>query len=74
MNTEVIEDKLNELYQTNLDQYTNECNIFKRAGFKIYRNSKGMHKVNKPQKERDYKRMFGYDDGNLFYDIFGGAE
>lgn len=71
MNTEVIENKLNELYQTNLDQYTNECNIFKKAGFKIYRNSKGIHKVNKPQKETDYKKMFGNDVGSMFSDIFG---
>lgn len=53
MNVQAIEEELNRLYQYEIDKYANECNIFKKAGFKIYRNSEGIHKVIPPVKKTE---------------------
>ncbi len=75
MNVQAIEEELNRLYQYEIDKYVNECNIFKKAGFRIYRNSKGIHKVVPPAKktkEPFNKVDFNEAFGGIFGDIFGG--
>lgn len=76
INTTVIEEELNRLYQFEMDKYISECNKWKKLGYKIYRNSEGIHKVvaNPQIKEREerekLKDMLGEDIGNLFGNIF----
>lgn len=51
MNVQAIEEELNRLYRYEIDKYANECNIFKKAGFRIYRNSEGIHRIIPPAKK-----------------------
>lgn len=72
-NTDTIAEELNRLYEFEMDKYINECNIFKGAGFRIFRNSEGKHKVVAPQKAEPLKNDDIYKVfGGVFGDIFGG--
>lgn len=51
MGVQTIEEELNRLYQCEIDKYVNECSIFKKAGFRIFRNPEGIHKVIPPAKK-----------------------
>ena len=46
MNTQEIIDKLDRLYWTDMQGYIEYLNKIKQAGYKVFRNSKGKHKVN----------------------------
>lgn len=75
MGVQTIEEELNRLYQYEIDKYVNECNIFKKAGFRIFRNSEGVHKVIPPAKktEKPFNKVnFNEAFGGIFGDIFGG--
>lgn len=80
INTTVIEEELDRLYKFDMDKYISECNKWKKLGYKIYRNSEGIHKVIvnpqiKEREERDkLKDMLGGDIGNIFGDIFYGRK
>lgn len=50
-----IEERLNKLYWTDIPGYTDYLNKVKAGGYKVFRNSKGIHKV----------------QGGAFDDIFG---
>ncbi len=73
MDNETIAEELDRLYQYEMDKYLNECNFFKKAGYKIYRNPEGKHKVVKPVKKEDYKTAFSNAFGDIFGEIFGGG-
>jgi len=69
---EVIEAELDRLYQFEIDKYVEECNTWKRYGYRIYRNPDGKHKVVEPARPND---MYGDNDifnafGGIFGDIF----
>lgn len=62
-NIKAIEDELNRLYEYEIDKYLDECNVLKKMGFKIYRNSDGVHKVVKSVRDSDVR--------NFMNSIFG---
>ena len=63
-NIKAIQDELDRLYEFEIDKYIDECNQLKKIGFKIYRNSDGIHKVVAPVRKSD---MFA---GTPFADLF----
>ena len=67
-NIKAIEDELNRLYEYEIDKYLDECNVLKKMGFKIYRNSDGIHKVVKPVKNSDVRDFI---NGIFGTNIFG---
>ena len=77
MGTDTIVQELNRLYEFEMDKYITECEHWKKMGYKIFRNSKGKHKVVEPPKvdhkydihgRPDVSKMFA---GTPFEDIFG---
>ena len=56
MNEQEIKEKLDKLYWTDIQGYTEYLNRVKVAGYKVMRNSKGIHKV----------------ENKIFGDLFGG--
>ena len=56
-----IEARLNRLYWTDNKAYVEHLNMVKGMGYKVFRNSKGTHKV-----QMDMSSAFG----GLFSDIF----
>ena len=56
---EDIVHKLNILYATDREEYEKHVKTFKGVGYRIFRNSSGMHKV-------EYNNSY-------FQDMFGGA-
>lgn len=66
MNIEVIQDKLNELYKSDESMYKNECNIFKNAGFRIFRNPQGEHRVLPPPKANNKYDAMGRRKDDMF--------
>lgn len=71
MNTEIIENKLNELYQSEINKYVSECEHWKRMGYKVYRNSEGQHKVIAPIKVENINTAFGGIFDEIFYGNVG---
>ncbi|MBR6404203.1 MAG: hypothetical protein IKS48_12525 [Eubacterium sp.] len=45
MNLDSLAQELDRLYQFEISEYISRCDELKKSGFKIYRNSDGMHKV-----------------------------
>jgi hypothetical protein len=45
INLDSISQELDRLYIFEIEQYVERCNELKRSGYKIYRNSDGIHKV-----------------------------
>ena len=45
MDTQEIIDRLDRLYWTDMQGYIEYLNKIKKAGYKVYRNNKGQHKV-----------------------------
>jgi hypothetical protein len=45
MNLDSLAQELDRLYQFEISEYISRCSELKRSGYKIYRNSKGEHKV-----------------------------
>ena len=77
MARDVIEQELNRLYATDSTKYKEECDNWKSKGYKIYRDSKGRHKVIEPIKKQNkyeqfYNTLYGKDFTDIFGDIFGG--
>ena len=56
---EDIQNNLNEIYLNKPEEYLKRVETLKEVGYRIYRNSKGQHKV-------------AYNN-NYFNEIFGGA-
>lgn len=68
MGIDTISQELDRLYKYEVDKYIAECDHWKKMGYKIYRNSSGVHKVVEP-----VKTSFSMNDFNdVFGDIFGG--
>ena len=67
MARDVIEQELNRLYATDSTKYKEECDSWKSKGYKIYRDSKGRHKIVEPIKKQDKYEQFFTD---IFGDIF----
>lgn len=61
MGIQEIVDKLNKLYWTNPQDYMEYLQRIKAAGYKVYRNSKGKHKV-----EGGFMDMFNQILGGTF--------
>jgi len=62
--TSDIEHKLNYLYSHGFNEYSEHLEMVKELGYKVFRNSKGEHKI---QLGSDYlKEAFGGVFGNLF--------
>ena len=53
MTTAEIEERLDKLYYANPKLYLQSLDNVKKSGYKVYRNSKGQHKV-----KMDYCSMF----------------
>lgn len=45
MNLDSIAQELDRLYQFEISEYISRCDELKKSGFRIYRNSAGLHKV-----------------------------
>ncbi|MBO4591813.1 MAG: hypothetical protein J5684_04555 [Eubacterium sp.] len=45
MNLDSLAQELDRLYQFEISEYIARCDELKKSGFKIYRNSDGLHKV-----------------------------
>ena len=45
MNLDSISQELDRLYVFEIEHYVARCNELKKSGFKVYRNSEGVHKV-----------------------------
>ena len=81
-NVENIAKELDRLYQSDTDKYVEECEIWKKFGYKIYRNSDGKHKVvtNAAQKLKETCEPYMGQNiakavfGDLFGDIFTGVK
>ena len=74
MGIEAIELELNRLYIVDKDKYKAECDDWKSKGYKIYRDSKGRHRVYEPPKNDTPKPRVGTKElKELFGDIFGDA-
>jgi hypothetical protein len=58
---EEIQNRLNKLYWTDSVKYMEHLNMIKGMGYKVYRNPKGIHKV-----EMDMSTAFG----GIFNEIF----
>ena len=72
MGTEAIVLELNRYYMCDKSKYQEECDYWKSRGYKIYRDSKGRHKVVEPPKQDDKSNIYnGYPD--IFKDIFGSG-
>lgn len=82
MGTDTIAEELDRLYEFEMDKYVTECDHWKKMGYKIYRNTKGQHKVVEPLKVKqmynpngtanaDFVNMFA---GTPFADFFGGSK
>lgn len=69
---EVLQEELNKLFKTNMDEYKKECDYWKSKGYKIYRNTQGVHKVVINQKEATKSAMIDIFGSDIFGDIFGG--
>ena len=63
--TSELEENLNRLYWTNSAEYLKRLEVIKGMGYKVYRNSKGNHKV-----KMDMSSAFG----GIFGDIFNGKQ
>ena len=70
MGTNEIVLELNRLFITDKDKYKEECDYWKARSYKIYRDTKGRHKVIEPSKpqETDINEAFG----GIFGEIFSG--
>ena len=73
MTNEVIERELNRLYIVDSVKYKEECDDWKSKGYKIYRDTKGRHKVIEPIKDNS-SATYGNTFGNIFDNIFGGMK
>lgn len=67
MGTEAIVLELNRYYMCDKSKYQEECDYWKSRGYKIYRDSKGRHKVVEPPKKVDQKT----DILDVFNEMFG---
>lgn len=54
MTTKEMEEQLDKLYYANPTLYLQSLDNVKKSGYKVYRNSKGQHKV-----KMDYYSFFG---------------
>ena len=72
MRNTVISKELNRLYAEDRDKYQTECTDLKRMGYRIFRNSEGLHKVEEPIKEQDMDIYSAF--GGVFGDIFRGEK
>ena len=45
MNLDSLSQELDRLYEFEIEKYVARCEELKKSGYKIFRNSKGMHKV-----------------------------
>ncbi len=54
MTTKEMEEQLDKLYYANPQLYLQSLDNVKKSGYKVYRNSKGQHKV-----KMDYYSFFG---------------
>lgn len=73
MAIDIIERELNRLYATDLGKYKEECDDWKSKGYKIYRDTKGRHKVVEPIKKQAMDKIYnatGSDFGDIFNGIF----
>lgn len=61
MTTIEIKEKLDKLYWSDIQGYLTYLNNVKNAGYRVYRNSKGIHKV-----EVNMDQAFGGIFGNIF--------
>ena len=69
LTTTSLADMLDRLYTFEIEHYVDECTRLKKAGYKIYRNDEGRHKVVEPARSQDM-----YNDANRytsFNGIFG---
>lgn len=73
MTNEVIERELNRLYIVDSVKYKEECDDWKSKSYKIYRDTKGRHKVVEPTKDNS-SAIYGNTFGNIFGNIFGGMK
>ena len=74
MGADTIAENLDRLYKYEMDKYVGELDFWKSKGYKVYRNSDGIHKVvEPPKKQEDY---YGTDlntaFGGIFNQIFNG--
>lgn len=74
MGTEAIVLELNKYYMCDKSKYQEECDYWKSRGYKIYRDSKGRHKVVEPPKQNntDINNVFGDVFGDIFGQVFSG--
>ena len=69
MSTVHIIDELNRLYKSDMNRYMSEVNYWKNQGYRVYRDSNGIHKVIEPT--RFYKKSNDSNIYEAFGDIFG---
>ena len=72
---EILEQELNRLYKTDAEEYKKDCDFWKNKGYKIYRNSDGIHKVvinSNATTKSAMKDIFGGTFEDTFNSIFGG--
>jgi hypothetical protein len=64
MNIDSLEQELDRLYQFEISEYISRCDELKRSGYKIFRNSDGLHKVRLAgQKVERNQGQYNYDNG-----------
>ena len=66
-----ITDKLDRLYEFEIDKYIEECKALKKAGYKIYRNDKtGKHKIEEPSRQTNTYSDTNADAYNAFSKLY----
>jgi len=66
-----ITDKLDRLYEFEIDNYIKECKALKKAGYKIYRNDKtGKHKIEEPNRQTNMYNDTDADAYNAFSEFY----
>jgi hypothetical protein len=71
---EILEQELNKLYKTNPEEYKKDCDFWKAKGYKIFRNSKGEHRVKIDTRNATsaaMKDLFGNNLTDVLGDMFG---
>ncbi len=63
VNTDSIEQELDRLYEFEISRYIERCDELKKAGYRIFRNESGQHKVvGNGRRVEKRQRSYGYDE------------
>lgn len=72
MNIDAIVAELDRLYEFDITKYVDECNHWKRCGYRVLRNSEGKHKIVPPQTASGQSVDINEAFGGIFGQIFNG--